>query len=63
MAKFVKTENNYRIYELEQKECAQHFREYPTFVVWRYSEDIGNVAMSENESGTLEEMIEWCNEN
>ena len=41
-----------------------HFREYPTFVAWdlRYPEDVGNVSMTENESGTLEEMLEWLKE-
>ena len=63
MAKFIQTENNYRIYELEHKECQMFHREEPTFITWKYDEDIGNMLLSENESGTLEEMIKWCKEN
>lgn len=63
MAKFVQTENNYRIYELEEKECKMFQREYPTFITWMYEEDIGNMFLSENECSTLEEMVEWCNQN
>lgn len=33
MAKFIKEVGIYRIYELDKKECKEHFREYPTLVV------------------------------
>ena len=64
MAKFIKTEGNFRIYELDEKECRQHSREYPTLVCWDKDnhEDVGNMNLTENESETLEEMIKWCKE-
>lgn len=64
MAKFIKTEGDFSIYELDARECKQHFREYPTFVCWDKDnhEDIGNMNLTENESGTIEEMTEWCKE-
>lgn len=64
MARLVKKEGNYGIYELDQKECAMHYREYPTFVAWdwRDPENVGNITFTENESSTLEEMLEWCKE-
>lgn len=63
MAKFIKTENNYRIYELEYQECKEFYKPYPTFVTWKYEETIGDCYATENESGTLEEMIKWCQQN
>lgn len=64
MAKFIKTEGVYRIYELDARECQQSGREYPTLVCWlaMHHEDIGNMSLTENESETLEEMTEWCKE-
>ncbi len=58
--KFVKTENNYRIYELEEKECKELNREYPTYLTWKYEEDIGNIYLTENEASSLEDMVKWC---
>lgn len=34
MAKFIKTEGNFRIYELTASECKEHGRVYPTIVCW-----------------------------
>ena len=64
MARFVKTEGLYRIYELDQRECRMHSREYPTFVCWlgTHHEEIGNMILTENETETIDEMIEWCKE-
>lgn len=64
MARLVCKKGNYGVYELDAKECKQYYREYPTFVAWdwRSPEDVGNIHMTENETGTLEEMIEWCKE-
>jgi hypothetical protein len=64
MAKLIKTEGNYRIYELDQKECSMWYREYPTLVAWdgRYPELVGDMTATENEASTLEEMLEWIKE-
>lgn len=64
MAKFIKTQGNFRIYELDKEECKIHGREYPTLVCWDKDdhEDIGNMSLTKNESETLEEMIKWCKE-
>lgn len=66
--KFVKTVGDYRIYELDERECKQHYRPYPTLVCWeeKYSTlnpYIGDMSMTENESETIEEMVEWCKKN
>ncbi len=65
MAKFIKTVGDYRVYELDERECKQHFREFPTLVCWlgTHHEDIGNMSLTENESATIEEMTEWCEKN
>ena len=62
MAKFIDKVGIYRIYELSEKECQQHFREYPTFVccLSSHHEEIGNMNQTENETGTIEEMTDWC---
>ena len=64
MARLVEKVGNYGIYELDQKECAMHNREYPTLVAWdwRDPDNVGNMCMSENESDSLAEMIDWCQE-
>ena len=64
MAKFIKTEGDFRIYELDAKECKMHGRVYPTLVCWpsTHHEDIGDMSLTENETETLEEMVEWCRE-
>jgi hypothetical protein len=59
---------DWRIYELDEKECKVWYREYPCFVCWEEkrgtcNHDIGNLYTTENESGTLEEMIAWCEKN
>lgn len=63
--KLAKIVGSYRIYELEERECKQHYREYPTFACWfgSHHEDIGNMSLTENEASTLEEMVDWCNDN
>lgn len=61
MAKFIKTQGNFRVYELDEKECKQHSRVYPTFVCWD-KDNIGNMNLTENETETLDEMIKWCKE-
>ena len=66
--KFVKSVGDYRIYELDERECKEHFRVYPTFVCWEeklgtINRDIGNMSLTENESETIEEMTEWCEKN
>lgn len=65
MAKFIKTIGDYRVYELDERECKQHSREFPTLVCWlgTHHEDIGNMNLTENESATIEEMTEWCEKN
>ena len=62
--KFVKTVGLYRVYALDEGECRQHYREYPTLVCWlgTHHEDIGNMSLTENETETLDEMVEWCEE-
>ena len=49
---------------LSEKECKENFREYPTLACWlsTHHEDIGNMNLTENESETIEEMKEWCEE-
>ena len=66
--KFVKSVGDFRIYELNPKECDRHYRVYPTFVCWEErlgttNPDIGDLDYSENESETLKEMTEWCEKN
>ena len=65
MAKFIETIGDYRVYELDEGECKQNFRVYPTLVCWlaTHHEDIGNMNLTENESETIEEMTEWCKKN
>lgn len=65
MAKFIQRQGDYSIYELDARECKQHWREYPTLVCWlsTHHEDIGNMSLTENETETIEEMVEWCNKN
>lgn len=63
--KFIKTVGDYRIYALDERECKQHHRLYPTLVCWEeklgtLNPDIGDMSMTENESETIEEMVEWC---
>lgn len=62
--KFVKTVGQFRIYELDERECKQHSREFPTVACWlaTHHEDIGNMNLTENEAETIEEMSEWCEE-
>lgn len=62
--KYVKTIGLYGVYNLDEKECKEHLREFPCFVCWysTHHEDIGNMSLTENESGTIEEMKEWCEE-
>lgn len=62
MARFIKVEGDFRIYELTASECKMHGREYPTIVCWDKGnpEDVGNMNYTENETETLEEMVEWC---
>ena len=64
MARFIKTEGEFRIYELDERECRQHLRAYPTIVCWNKDDHdiIGNVSLTEHESETIEEMIKWCKE-
>lgn len=64
MAKLVKKEGRYGIYELDQKECAMHNRECPTFIAWDWKcpEDVGNIRMAETEGSSLEEVLEWLKE-
>ena len=64
MARLIQKEGIYGIYELDKKECETNYRLYPTFVAWdwRYPEDVGCISLSENETETLDEMIEWCKE-
>lgn len=64
MARFVKEVGDYSVYELDEKECRQNFREYPTYACWlsTHHEDIGNMSLTENETETIEEMTEWCEE-
>lgn len=62
MAKFIKIEGDFRIYELEERECKFHGREYPTIVCWNKNdrEVVGDLTYTENETGTIEEMVAWC---
>lgn len=62
--KFVGKVGIYSIYELEAKECKQHYRVYPTIVCWlsTHHEEIGHLNYSENETETIQEMIKWCNQ-
>lgn len=62
--KFVEKIGLYSVYELDKKECKQHHRVYPTFACWlsTHHEDIGNMSYTENETETIEEMTEWCEE-
>ena len=59
--KFVKKENNYRIYELEAKECEQFNRQYPTYLTWSNESDIGNMCCIAFEGNTIEYVCEYCN--
>lgn len=56
---------NWGIYELDEKECEQNWRFYPTYCTWdwRYPETVGNMYATENESATLEDAIKWCKKN
>ena len=63
MARFIKTEGDFRIYELTESECKTHGRVFPTLVCWDKNEpEIGNMHRTENETETLEEMVKWCKE-
>ena len=59
---FVKKVGIYSIYELDRKECREHWGVFPTFVCWysHHHEEIGNMSTTENESETLLEMVSWC---
>lgn len=59
MAKLVWNVADNRIYQLDEYECRIYGREYPTYVYWRHECDIGNMGMTENEAGSLSEMIEY----
>lgn len=66
--KFVQRVNDYRVYELEEKECKENYRCYPCYVCWiekvgTLNHNIGNLSTTENESETLEEMVDWCENN
>ena len=62
MAKFINKVGVYSIYELDAKECKQHWREFPTFVCWisTHHDEIGNMSHTENETATIKEMTDWC---
>lgn len=64
MAKFVARIGLYSIYELSEKECKENSRVYPTLVCWQsdHHEEIGDMSLTENESETIAEMAEWCQE-
>lgn len=64
MARLLKKEGNFGIYELTESECKMHGREYPTIVCWDKEdhENIGNMSRTENETETLDEMVKWCKE-
>lgn len=66
--KLVKCVNDFRIYELEEMECTENYRCYPCFVCWlekvgTLNDDIGNLLTTENECGSLDDMIAWCENN
>ena len=62
MARYIKTENGFRIYKLDSIECKYYKRTYPTFVCWKGHDEVGNMDFTENETETLTEMVEWCRE-
>lgn len=60
---YIKTVNGYAIYQLSQKECRRHKREYPWYVCWvddPYYNLVGDMQYTYNETDILEEMILWC---
>lgn len=63
--RLVDTVNKYRIYTLDLDEAIYFDRAYPCFVCWHPSNDdqIGNMSLTENESGNLAAMVHWCEEN
>lgn len=64
MARLVEKCGIYSVYELSERECASHFREFPTFVAWLSShhDEIGNMNATENETETIDQMRQWCKE-
>ena len=60
--KFLQTTNGYDIYELSADECKKNFRTFPLFCCFHAgTEPIDrDLALSENEAETLDEMLDWC---
>lgn len=61
--KFLQTAHGYDIYELSADECKKNFRTFPLFCCFNAetTEPIDReLALSENEAETLEEMLSWC---
>ena len=66
--KLVNRIGDYRIYALDERECKQHHKPYPCYVCWEEklgttNRDIGNLSLTENESDTLQDMVDWCKDN
>lgn len=60
--KFLQTANGYDIYELSADECKKNFRTFPLFCCFHAgTEPVDrDLALSENEAETLDEMLDWC---
>ena len=66
--KLVSRIGDFRVYALEEKECKTFHKPYPCYVCWlepvgTINRNIGGLHTTENESDTLDEMIEWCIQN
>lgn len=58
--KKIKTAYGYDIYKLTEKECREHWYEYPCFAVFVEGETYETVGLDESTFGTLEEAKAWC---
>lgn len=60
--KFLQTAYGYDIYKLGADECKKNFRTFPLFCCFNAGTEPADrdLALTENEAETLEEMLDWC---
>ena len=63
--KYITRIGDFMIYEWTRNECKRYFRPFPTFACWSRKDplSIGYTALTENETATLSDMVEWCYSN
>lgn len=59
---FLQTAYGYDIYKLSADECKKNFRTFPLFCCFNAGTEPADrdLALTENEAETLEEMLDWC---